>query len=392
MALFFILGGKSRNVEKPAVAEAVIQTPSVPDKEEEEQLTASVLQRNRPLRINISVDDPSFLKVKVGDEIKAGDIISDNSKERERLERQKKSIKLQIENLTSKTLIAPTPPPPTPLIRSLPPSAFEEEQANISQAELKLKQAKAVLASRFKLLTTDNPERRAEFEKAGATFAIASQKIQEQEQMIAAMNDMKMQSEILQHEQSKLKQLQSELDQAQSAVDQARAKLDNSAILQSQELEQLKTNISLAESELSVAKSRLEAAKNRRQMQEYQASVEENKRIQSETQARQDYERARLQYEEALRNKEYQLAQLNISLTSIEDKIAEIPVIRSPKNGYVKKVKPWLGKDGKYSTTITIVSNNFSSKNGGSDRFNSTDNSSKSTTPSKADSKPTNPR
>lgn len=352
-ALLFILGGKLKPQDKPAIAETA---PKVQTATEEEELPASPLQKNRPLRMSISVDNPSFLKVRLNDEVKIGDVISDNSTERQRLDRQKKSIKLQIDNLNSKTLIAPTAPPPIPILRNLPPSAFSEELAAISQAELKLKQAKVILASRSKLLTTDNPERRAEFEKAGASLAIASQKIQEQEQMIAAMNDMKMQSEILQHEQSKLKSLQSELDQAQSAVDQAQAKLNNSAILQTQELEQLQINVNLALSELEVAKSRLEAARNRRQIQEYQASVEESKRSQSQTQSMQDYERSRLQYEEAVRNKEYQLAQLGISLSAIEDKLADIPTVRSPKNGFVKKIKPWVGKDGKYTTTITIVS------------------------------------
>ncbi|BAZ33627.1 hypothetical protein NIES4074_61410 (plasmid) [Cylindrospermum sp. NIES-4074] len=363
IALLFILGGKSKTVEKPAIAENITQ-PTTPNDEDEEKLPNSILQKNRPLKMSISVDSPSFLKVQLGDEIKEGQVISDNSTERQRLERQKKSIQLQIDNLNSKTLIAPTSPPPTPQLRSLPPAAFEEEQANISQAQLKLKQARAVLASRSKLLTTDNPERRAEFEKAGAALALASQKIEEQEQMIAAMNDMKMQPEILQHEQSKLKKLQSELNQAQSEVEQTQAKLSAAAIVQSQELEQLQTNVALAESELKVSKSRLETARTHRQVQEYQASVEESKRSQSETQAKQDFERSRLQYEEAVRNKDYQLAQLGISLSTVEDKLADIPIVRSPRSGYVKKIKPWVGKDGKYTTTITIAAADISPKNG----------------------------
>lgn len=104
------------------------------------------------------------------------------------------------------------------------------------------------------------------------------------------------------------------------------------------------------------ATSKLEAAKVNRQIQEYQASVEESKRSQSQTQSRQDFERSRLQYDEAVRNKDYQLAQLGISLSAIEDKLADIPIVRSPRNGYIKKIKPWVGKDGKYTTTITIVS------------------------------------
>ena len=353
IALSTILVGKLKPQDNPAIAETA---PKVETVTEQEELPDNSLQKDRPLRMSISVDNPSFLKVRLNDEIKIGDVISDNSIERQRLDRQKKSIKLQIENLNSKTLIVPTPPPPTPLLRNLPPSTFSEELAAISQSQLKLKQSKVILANRSKLLTTDNPERRAEFEKAGASLAIASQKIQEQEQMIVAMQDMKMQSEILQHEQSKLKKLQSELEQARSEVDREQAKLNNSAIVQSQELEQLQTNVNLAESNLQVATSKLEAAKVNRQIQEYQASVEASKRSQFATQSRQDYERSRLQYEEATRNKDYQLAQLGISLSAIEDKLADIPIVKSPRNGYIKKIKPWVGKDGKYTTTITIVS------------------------------------
>ena len=361
IALSIILVGKLKPQDNPAIAETAPKVETVTEQEElpnnpQQKDRTSTPLSDRPLRMSISVDSPSFLKVRLNDEIKIGDVISDNSNERQRLDRQKKAIKLQIDNLNAKTLIAPTPPPPTPLLKNLPPSAFSEELAAISQAELKLKQARVILSSRSKLLTTDNPERRAEFEKAGASLAIASQKIQEQEQMIVAMQDMKMQSEILQHEQSKLKNLQSEHDQARSAVDQAQAKLNNSAIIQSQELEQLETNVNLAESNLQAAKSKLEAARVNRQIQEYQASVEESKRSQSQTQSRQDFERSRLQYDEAVRNKDYQLAQLGISLSAIEDKLADIPIVRSPRNGYIKKIKPWVGKDGKYTTTITIVS------------------------------------
>lgn len=363
IALSTILVGKLKPQDNPAIANTLAAgiaetAPKVETVTEEEELPDNSLQKDRPLRMSISVDNPSFLKVRLNDEIKIGDVISDNSIERQRLDRQKKSIKLQIENLNSKTLIVPTPPPPTPLLRNLPPSTFSEELAAISQSQLKLKQSKVILANRSKLLTTDNPERRAEFEKAGASLAIASQKIQEQEQMIVAMQDMKMQSEILQHEQSKLKKLHSELEQARSEVDREQAKLNNSAIVQSQELEQLQTNVNLAESNLQVATSKLEAAKVNRQIQEYQASVEESKRSQFATQSRQDYERSRLQYEEATRNKDYQLAQLGISLSAIEDKLADIPIVRSPRNGYIKKIKPWVGKDGKYTTSITIVSKN----------------------------------
>ncbi|NET00991.1 MAG: catalase [Sphaerospermopsis sp. SIO1G1] len=221
----------------------------------------------------------------------------------------------------------------------------------------KINQAKLLFLNREELLKTDNPERRAELEKAEAKLNIAKQKIEEQEQMIAAMEDMKMQPEILKHEQSKLKKIQFELNEAQSEFLQAQAKIEAYAVEQGQELERLRINVKLAESDLELQQSKLQTAINKRQIQEYQAFVEKSKRSQAQNISIQNYDKSKLQYEESIRNKDYQLAQLNISLGNVEDKLANLPVIRSPRNGHIKKIKLWKGVDGKYKNTITIVSN-----------------------------------
>ncbi|MHC5611914.1 MAG: HlyD family secretion protein [Nostoc sp.] len=329
----------------------------------------SVLQQNRPLRMSISVDNPSFLKVKLNQEIKKGDVISDNSTERDRLDKQKKSVKLQIDNLKSKVIPEPFKPTQALGLKPLPPAIFSEESAAIAQSKMKLSQAQGLLEARTQLLQTDNPERRAESENAEAGFQIASQKVAEQEQMIQSMRDMKLSTEILQHEEAKLKQLRSQLDQANSALDQSKAKLNASAINQQQELQQLQINVRLAQSDLEVAQSRLIAAQNRRQLTEYDANLNEARRQQQENQTQQEYSRQQQQYAQSVRDRDYQLAQLNISLTTVEDKLAQIPMLRSPRNGYIRRIKPWTGVNGKYTTTITIsAAPAVSSKNGESDR------------------------
>lgn len=367
------LAAKNSPPNQTAIAESDTtktsqQNPSVEEDEEEldNDSAISILQHNRPLRMTLSVDSPSFLKVKVGQEIKQGDVISDNSLERDRLDKQKKSVTLQIDNLKSKTIPEPFKPKESLGLKPLPPAIFSEEMSAIAQSKMKLAQAEAFLEARTQLLQSDNPERRAESENAEAGFQIASQKVAEQEQMIQSMRDMKLSTEILQHEEAKLKQLRSELDQANSALDQAKAKLNASAILQQQELQQLQTNVRLAQSDLEVAESRLVAAQNRRQLTEYDASLDEARRQQQENQTQQEYSRQQQQYAQAVRDRDYQLAQLNISLTTIEDKLAQIPMIRSPRNGYIKRIKPWVGKDGKYTTVVTITALANSSKNGGS--------------------------
>lgn len=362
-----------------AVAEgqnkAVIKnTPESDTDDNVDDSAISVLQQNRPLRMSISVDNPSFLKVKLNQEIKKGDVISDNSTERDRLLKQKQSVTLQIDNLKSKVIPEPFKPTQALGLKPLPPAIFSEEVSAIAQSKMKLSQAQSLLEARTQLLQTDNPERRAESENAEAGFQIASQKVQEQEQMIQSMRDMKLSSEILQHEEAKLKQLRSLLDQANSALDQAKAKLNASAILQQQELQQLQVNVRLAQSDLEVAESRLIAAQNRRQLTEYDANLNEARRQQQENQTQQEYSRQQQQYAQSVRDRDYQLAQLAISLTNIEDKLALIPMLRSPRNGYIRRIKPWTGVNGKYTTTITISAAPAtpSSKNGDSDRPSAT--------------------
>ncbi len=168
----------------------------------------------------------------------------------------------------------------------------------------------------------------------------------------------------LEDEEAKLKQIRSEYDQQRSAFESSRAKLDSSGIEQQQELQQLTLSVRLAESELELANSKLATSREKRRLLEYDASVESLKRSQYQQQLEQEHSRQQQQYAENLRDRDYQLAQLNISLTNIDDRLAQIPLLRSPREGYIKRIKPWVGNNGKYSTTITIASN-LSSKNEG---------------------------
>ncbi len=36
-------------------------------------------------------------------------------------------------------------------------------------------------------------------------------------------------------------------------------------------------------------------------------------------------------------------------------KLADIPIVRSPKDGYLRKIKPWVGKDGNITVWIQIL-------------------------------------
>jgi myosin heavy subunit len=322
---------------------------------------------NRPLRLSVTVDDQSFLQVKEGDPVKEGDTITDNKRERDRLTQQRKSIRLHIQNLKDKAVHQPFEPKKPIPSKPLPPAIFSEEEAAISHAQLKLIQAQSVLEARTVLLVRENPEKKALVNKADTALSHAEQKVEEQEQMIKSMKDMKLQDQILQHEEAKLKQLKSTQEQAESELESAKAQLSASKIEQQQQLQQLHLAVQIAQSELEGARSKLTTAQSRRRLLEYDASIEQAKRAQMENQTQQEYSRQQQQYEQAVRDRDYQVAQLSISLSNIDDKLSQIPVVRSPRNGYIRRIDPWVGNNGKYTTTVVISSTPVaSSPNGAS--------------------------
>ncbi len=85
-------------------------------------------------------------------------------------------------------------------------------------------------------------------------------------------------------------------------------------------------------------------------------SVDARTHAQQEQQISLEHSRQMALYEQQRRDKNYQLAELNIQQHQIEDKLADLPIVRSPKSGYIKHIKPWVGKDGEYTTTLTISS------------------------------------
>lgn len=325
---------------------------------------------DRTLRISLTVDDPSFLKVKEGQEVRQGDALIDNTLERQRLDRQRKGITLQIDNLKSKLLPKPFEPKTTPPLASLPPANFLEEESAIAQAKLRLQQAQSLLESRRSLLNADDPQARAEAEKTEAAARIAVEKVREQEELIKSMQDLGLESPVLRHEEAKLKQITSDGEQANSALDQAKGQLAASAINQHQELEKLEVSLQLVRSDLAMAESKLETARSNRKLLEYRASIESVQRVEQQNQSNLAYTRQLQEYAQQQRDRDYQLSQLQLSLAGIDDKISQIPVVRSPKSGYIRRVKPWVGNNGKYSTVVTINSiTKPSSKNtGGGDR------------------------
>jgi hypothetical protein len=335
---------------------------------------------SRSLRLSVTVDTPEFLQIEEGKEIKKGQVIVDNKTERSRLEVQRKDIALQLDNLSKKQIPKPFEPKSTPPLLPVPPAQFLEEESNIAASQLKLQQAESILDKRTPILLSDNPEKRASMERAEAALRGATEKVREQEELLKSMQDLRLEAPVIRHEEAKLNAMKSETEQLQSALQREQALMAAAGTQQQQELQNLQIAVQVARSELQIAIARLETARNNRKLVEYKASMEAVQRAEEENRTKQVHSQQKLQYEENLRNKEYQLGQLRSQLAAVDEKLAQIPILRSPRDGYIRRIKPWVGNNGKYTTTITISASN---NNNQSFTSNGTNTSTLSTTGTK---------
>jgi hypothetical protein len=196
-------------------------------------------------------------------------------------------------------------------------------------------------------------------EKAEAALGASTDKVREQEELVKSIRDMDMsEPDIILHEEAKLKQFTREMEQLQSALQREQALMAAAGNEQQQQLQDLQIAVQVARSELQIAHGRLETARNNRKLTEYKATIETAQRIEEENRSKQLYSQQLTQHAQAIRDQEYQLAQLQIQLSAVDDKLAQIPIIRAPRSGIIRRIKPWTGNNGKYSTTITISSSN----------------------------------
>lgn len=253
---------------------------------------AEQLQRRRH-KITVKVAEIADLQVKEGQRVERTNIIADRGRERRRFNQQKQQLELTLTKLQSTTITPPTPPRAVPALRSLPPVSYLEQQAAIDQAK--------------------------------TAIAKVESEITTQKQVIAYLSELEhLNPLVLEHEQAQLGKLQ----QAHTAAVQA----------------------------YKLAVGKLQSAKDRRGHQEYGASVDQSNRVEAVNQAQLAYQRQLADYEQRLRDKEFQLAQIDEKLRVIDDAIANLAVVRSPYDGRVRKIRDLgQGPDGLISFEIVLL-------------------------------------
>jgi multidrug efflux pump subunit AcrA (membrane-fusion protein) len=88
----------------------------------------------RELKLKLTLDDPEDLKVKQGDRIKKGQVLSDHTSVRKQLEQQRQVIRLKLEHPNASGGI------------SSRPMNYAVEQARVHQAQVRVQQAREAIA------------------------------------------------------------------------------------------------------------------------------------------------------------------------------------------------------------------------------------------------------
>jgi DNA repair exonuclease SbcCD ATPase subunit len=228
-------------------------------------------------KIRLTLSSSTDLKVREGDEVAKGDVLADRTRDRTRLDAQKRQLQLRIARLKQPIAGAPTAKP-IPEVAGLPPTSFLDEAAKVSQASVKIAAFEAAVTQQQRMLDLLESTPNAELPESA-----------------------------IPHEREVLKQRRQELDQANS--------------------------------ELELAKGQLSQAQAERQYQEYQYSLELSKRAialqQSDLQRQEQLQRE----EQEIKDREFQIAQLEGQVQAIETQIVQLSSVRSPFSGKIRKIK-----------------------------------------------------
>jgi hypothetical protein len=303
----------------------------------------SAVNQPKRLKITLSINDPNDLKVREGDRVVKGQILSDRDLERKRLNRERMATLITI-NKIEKT------PVPTlkiaPELRELPPVSFAIAESEIQQAELKFTQAQRNLQNALSydpFITA-----KANIDKARAGIESASRAFQLQQRKLDAVNGLKgLPQEMLEHETEKLRQKQTEQETAQAQFDFYTAEYRQIESQRSQSIADLQSKVQLARADLEVAQARLRQAKEDREAAEYGHRITLARRAEESNQAAIAVANQKLE-------REFKLSQLNEQLSGTEEKLNAIALVKSQYSGLIKRVKTQRQADNTITVLITL--------------------------------------
>ena len=253
--------------------------------------SATPIGRTGRFNLRLTLTTPEDLKVREGESVNVGQILSDRTRERQRLEAQRAQVEIQIQRLNQPP-IKPLMPKRISDVSAFPAPSFLEEVAGVDQQTLNV-------------------------EKSRRDRELQVRKID----VIQGMGDLP--PSTLLHESEKLREKE--------------------------------TALSLSESELELSKAKLDKAKKDYEYKEYQYSLELSKReidIQRQTQ---EYSRQMQEWEKQERDRTFQLSQVSIQLQNLETQLNQLSQVKSPYAGKVQRIRWEGQNDKNLSVELTLI-------------------------------------
>lgn len=261
----------------------------------------------RSLDIRLTLSSPDDLQVQEGDEVKQGQILADRTRERQRLNAQRKQLEIQIQKL-AQPIAGPPPARQIPEVAGLPTASFLDEVAAVEQAQLKVQQAERNLTQQQRTLD-----------------------------LLQSMPDAQLPEETVPHETEVLQQRQQELDQAQA--------------------------------ELQLSEAKLAQAQSDRQHEEYEHSLEMSKRAIAIQQSEQQRQTQLQEQQRQEQERAYQIAQLEEKMTALNAQLFELSAVRSPFNGVIRRIK-YEGQNDSNLIVVLSLTADSSTSSGPGERTN----------------------
>ena len=309
------------------------------------------------LKISVSVDGPEDLKVAQGDEIAEGQIIADRTRERGRLETQKKQLILSLAKLQSSPITKPLPPLKPPQVKDLPPVSYLEEEAAISLSQSSIASMGEKITDHEQTSPYVIRKKQQEVEAAKIPVSSVEREIELKRTEINYLKQLpQLDPIILEHEQVKLGALLEERKVAVSHYELALRDLELLEIDQGNELREFRRGHTDSVRNYQLSLGKLASAKDQRAYEEYLASINAARRVEESNQSLLGYQRQLAEYEQRVRDKDFQISQLKVRLNEVENNLAHLSTIKAPYGGEVRRVK-WLGQgsDGRLSVEVTLM-------------------------------------
>ena len=339
----------------------------------------------RTIKIHLTLTSPQDLKVKPGDEVTPGTVLSvrrrrtfgERSTERQRLLSQKKQLQLSLKKLDV-PIPELIPPEPIPALSKLPPVSYQQEEANIALKQQELAEAERAVAGGAASLTAYQQEKiKLLSELLIATQSTGFKNSRPDSKVQGRVNFPQLptpNSNVTSGDNSSGEPQLNALKQAHTSVEQnpklstveiasytvpnpkPKANNQNIKIIIEHEqaiLSQLKAARDKAKLQLDIAKSQLLTARERRAHAEYQRYVEETKRAIALQQQQIELERQRSIRAGQIQEREYSKAQIEAKIQEIDNAISNLSTVKAPYPGKIKKVK-WTGQSD-HNLTVALT-------------------------------------